>query len=491
MDTKRAYKLQEFVAHASDVNCVKVGKRTSRILITGGEDQKVNVWAIGKPSAVLNRREYFEPASVVRSMTFNKDGKSLFCGLHVLSWEPIICHDVVDIGWSTLGDLIVHEGKLVGCSYNQSCVGVWIVDLMKIEPYAVSNAEEYLNGSVNRSIQADNSISSVLGRLSVSSSPDNETSSSTLHKPSTMPASKEVPVPASSAMTQKLPKAPVTSNHRLTRSDSVPVLSPRVRLNPKFSDDQKRQIDYLVPVTAPRAHSKVDPHHSTLPLVALAPTNRPRSKISAFSSEGSSFIPVADTRHSPKRRRSSVAGEQSASAGDEDNIADLMENHQEFIHAVKSRLTKLEVVYRCWQDNDVNGCLDATQRMQDLAVTADIISVLMENTNCITLDICTCILPLASSVLESSYDRHLKVALEMILKLVKSFGATISSTLSFTPVGVDIEAEQRFQRCNLCFQELIKIHSVIFTLTRRQGEVGRSAQELTLFLQAIFQQSSR
>lgn len=45
-----------------------------------------------------------------------------------------------------------------------------------------------------------------------------------------------------------------------------------------------------------------------------------------------------------QRRRSSVAREQSASAGDEDDIADLMENHQEFIHAVKSRLTKLEVI---------------------------------------------------------------------------------------------------------------------------------------------------
>jgi katanin p80 WD40 repeat-containing subunit B1 len=37
------------------------------------------------------------------------------------------------------------------------------------------------------------------------------------------------------------------------------------------------------------------------------------------------------------------------------------------------------------------------------------------------------------------------VALGMILNLVKSFGATISSTLSATPpVGVDLEAEQRY-----------------------------------------------
>lgn len=36
---------------------------------------------------------------------------------------------MVDIGWSRLSDLNVHEGKLLGCSYNQSCVGVWVVDI--------------------------------------------------------------------------------------------------------------------------------------------------------------------------------------------------------------------------------------------------------------------------------------------------------------------------------------------------------------------------
>jgi len=66
----------------------------------------------------------------------------------------------------------------------------------------------------------------------------------------------------------------------------------------------------------------------------------------------------------------------------------LMENHQEFIHIMKSRLTKLEVVYRCWQRNDTRGSIDAAWRMMDFAVTADIIGALMENSNCITLDIC-------------------------------------------------------------------------------------------------------
>ena len=47
----------------------------------------------------------------------------------VFSWEPIRCHDTVDVGWSRLSDLNVREGKLLGCSSNQSCVEIWVVDL--------------------------------------------------------------------------------------------------------------------------------------------------------------------------------------------------------------------------------------------------------------------------------------------------------------------------------------------------------------------------
>ena len=49
--------------------------------------------------------------------------------LQIFSWEPLRCHDMVDVGWHKLVDLSIHEGKLLGCSFNQSCVGVWVVDL--------------------------------------------------------------------------------------------------------------------------------------------------------------------------------------------------------------------------------------------------------------------------------------------------------------------------------------------------------------------------
>ena len=46
----------EFAAHAGAVNCLKIGRKSSGVLVTGGDDKKINVWAIGKPNAILVRR---------------------------------------------------------------------------------------------------------------------------------------------------------------------------------------------------------------------------------------------------------------------------------------------------------------------------------------------------------------------------------------------------------------------------------------------------
>ena len=55
------------------------------------------------------------------------------CWLHghlqVFSWEPVRCHDAVDMRWNNLADLSIYEGKLLGCSYHERRVGVWVADI--------------------------------------------------------------------------------------------------------------------------------------------------------------------------------------------------------------------------------------------------------------------------------------------------------------------------------------------------------------------------
>ncbi|KAI9203512.1 WD40-repeat-containing domain protein [Polychytrium aggregatum] len=44
----------EFVAHTGNVNCLRIGPKSGRVMVTGGEDKRVNLWAIGKTNPVMS-----------------------------------------------------------------------------------------------------------------------------------------------------------------------------------------------------------------------------------------------------------------------------------------------------------------------------------------------------------------------------------------------------------------------------------------------------
>jgi len=63
---KRAWKLQEFVAHGATVNCLALGHKSGRVLVTGGEDKKVNLWAVGKPNCIMSLSGHTSGVECVR-----------------------------------------------------------------------------------------------------------------------------------------------------------------------------------------------------------------------------------------------------------------------------------------------------------------------------------------------------------------------------------------------------------------------------------------
>ena len=74
---KKAYKLQEFPAHTASVNSVKIGRKSSGVLVTGGDDKKVNMWAIGRPQAVLSLSGHQSP---VECVTFDPGEEFVIAG---------------------------------------------------------------------------------------------------------------------------------------------------------------------------------------------------------------------------------------------------------------------------------------------------------------------------------------------------------------------------------------------------------------------------
>ncbi|KAK8706554.1 hypothetical protein V6N13_050115 [Hibiscus sabdariffa] len=858
MSTKRAYKLQEFVAHSASVNCLKIGRKSSRVLVTGGEDHKVNLWTIGKPNAILSLSghtsgidsvsfdssevlvaagaasgtiklwdleeakivrtltghrsncisvdfhpfgEFFASGSFdtnlkiwdirkkgcihtykghtrgvnvirftpdgrwvvsggednivkewncdcgvqgevwdltagkllhqfkdhegqiqsldfhphefllatgsadrtvkfwdletfeligsagpettgVRCLTFNPDGRTVLCGLHeslkFFSWEPIRCHDGVDVGWSKLSDLNVHEGKLLGCSYNQSCVGVWVVDISRIEPYAVGNAKRVNGHSEPKShsggslsVLNENTTKASMGRLPVSQNPDplvKETKSlgrlsisqnsdpakeskrnaGTPHRVNLNTARRTNQQSSITAPSVATPKRSSTRANSVvnvpifSKSDLVPVVVPRddirleqaaeLRKEVGISDrsleqvtESRREVGITgrrlqssQPVAEPRKEDgmvgrsleqgadsrkelgivgrtmpfsfqsktssfrKFQNSREDMDQPALsAPPETAGSKAAEFSRvrDRSTFLSVkgpnngmsvaemnvredgciGSVKNEPnsmlelpssypdenydaqvqksqrdahplesrkggrlrsavinweKRRRSNFDGpalsissrnvsvtnmplskqrqyppsveKEMSSATDEDAVAVVMEQHDQFISSMQSRLAKLQVVHRLWERNDIKGALSAMEKMADHAVVTDVISIVTEKMDIVTLEICTLLLPLLSRLLGSDMERHLSICLDLLLKLVRVFGSMIYSTVSaLTPTGVDIEAEQRFERCNLCFIELEKVKQCLPTLTRRGGSVAKASQELNLALQEV------
>lgn len=35
------------------MNALRIGRKSGRVIVTGGEDRKVNVWAVGKTGAIM------------------------------------------------------------------------------------------------------------------------------------------------------------------------------------------------------------------------------------------------------------------------------------------------------------------------------------------------------------------------------------------------------------------------------------------------------
>ncbi|KAG1347142.1 putative protein STRUBBELIG-RECEPTOR FAMILY 3-like [Cocos nucifera] len=122
--------LHDFKFHNGQIQCIDFHLHEF-LLATGSADRTVKFWDLETFELIGSAGP---EATGVCFMIFHPDGRTLFCGFDVtfkiFSWEPIRCHDVVDMGWSTLADLSIHDGKLLGCSYHGSHVGL-------IGPYAV------------------------------------------------------------------------------------------------------------------------------------------------------------------------------------------------------------------------------------------------------------------------------------------------------------------------------------------------------------------
>ncbi|KAF6725989.1 Katanin p80 WD40 repeat-containing subunit B1 [Oryzias melastigma] len=67
--TKAYWRLQEFEAHARPVSCLALGKSSGRLLVTGGEDCRVNLWSVNKANCIMSLTGHKTPVECVQFNT--------------------------------------------------------------------------------------------------------------------------------------------------------------------------------------------------------------------------------------------------------------------------------------------------------------------------------------------------------------------------------------------------------------------------------------
>ena len=69
--------LQEFAAHSEAVNCLQLGRKSAQVLVSGGDDARVNMWAIGKPNPILSLEGH---QSAVECVSFDWNEEVVIAG---------------------------------------------------------------------------------------------------------------------------------------------------------------------------------------------------------------------------------------------------------------------------------------------------------------------------------------------------------------------------------------------------------------------------
>ncbi|KAK8946613.1 hypothetical protein KSP39_PZI006880 [Platanthera zijinensis] len=546
---KRGKKFQEFVAHAADVNCLNIGKKSRRVFVTGGSDRVVNLWGFDTSNSLLSLSghttsvqcvtfdsaevlvlagasngtiklwdleegksvrtvtghrssctsvefhpfgEFFASGSVdtdlkiwdirkkgsihtykghtrgIKTIKFTPDGRWVVTGgednivklwdltagkllhdfkLHkgmirsiefhphefllatgsadrtvkfwdletfeligsfgpeVLSWEPMRCHDTVEMGWSSLADLIIYEGKLLGCSFHQSRVGVWIADISLIGPYAIGLSLNKNSLSEPLSTHMENSSFGIIESDTKSNSP--LVTGAVDYAVKTTEELEDISIPVS--VPRNHVSRETTSSSRAANSNAdllvVMYLAVQVMLRDLDHDSEALSQSIVVefgpssgissnwdrgnssskhrqvgtgekPDTGDASSSSTryvaEKFERTMPPDRAATVENDKCEELASSSNGNGLVkyvrgvavPLGKTRSLVERFEKRESFGHSATV----SCDRLLQTHDAFINSLKSRLTKLQVVRHFWEFNGINAAVDATVKLPDHSV---------------------------------------------------------------------------------------------------------------------------
>ncbi|XP_066288435.1 katanin p80 WD40 repeat-containing subunit B1-like isoform X3 [Branchiostoma lanceolatum] len=646
--TKRAWKLQEFVAHGSAVNCLALGYKSGRVMVTGGEDKKVNMWAVGKPNCIMSLSGHTSPvecvrfgnaeelvvagsqsgslkiwdleaAKIVRTLTghksnirsldfhpygefvasgsmdtniklwdvrrkgciftykghtdgvncirfspdgrwiasagedsslkmwdltagkmiqefkghtgpvtgvefhpnefllasgsadrtvkfwdletfqlvsstgaesgaircifFHPDGKCLFGGsqdaLRVFAWEPGRCLDAFSMGWGKVADISVASSQLIGASFSQTNVSVYIVDLnraqmsgpgMVSQPVPSEPAKPPMSASTSHLNSLNKTFTVALGyKLGLFDLLSSEMKTEPEEEPS---ASNEPEDDSSNVAQIQNPEDYKEVFQGRTKIERTP---PRkLEPFPAPPEDQSK----AKPYKQPAREQKVKQEPVKPATIVPADRNKPADLNMA------EFLPKRpDSAVSADPRRPPEVPEQS----EDEVLSSVHKGHESMCAVLGNRHRNLEIVRALWTSGDIKTSVDSAVGMKDLSVMVDLLNVLILKHSLWTLDLCTVLLPQIHELMASKYESYCHTACNALKIVLRSFSSIIKTNVKAPPSGhgVDISREERYKKCKVCHGHLMAIRGLVEKKQSMAGKLGSTFRELQIMLNGL------
>jgi hypothetical protein len=165
----------------------------------------------------------------------------------------------------------------------------------------------------------------------------------------------------------------------------------------------------------------------------------------------------------------------------------LLRNHDKMCTALGSRLESISRMKSLWKAGDIKGTIEMMSSCGDHGAAVDILSTVWSKSQLFTLDSCASLLPLLKELLASPHDEYVITAMQVLQILLQNFGPIITQNrgLDVARGPVDVTMEERIRKCNYCYEQLLYVQGELNHIKRNSGKIGELLRFLRFTLQNI------
>lgn len=495
--------LHDFKQHTAAVNCVEFHPKEF-LLATASNDRTVKFWDLETFQLVST----IDPeTSGIRCVAFHPDGHSLFSGaqdsMRVYGWEPVRCYDSFSLGWGKVADIAVSSNQLIGASYHQTNVSVWVVDLEHLENLIAKYNDEtadvgnnVMEGAPGEQKPAKVVPSTKTPPRKAFSTERPQTTSSKPRPKAEQPAVPEEPSSKEEERNDnKNLAAPDDIFSAKKKLDRTPPRQKHEPFQPPLEDPLSHGHSKQVPVVKPSAVVP-DPVKPSKPTsVNENPQHQqmiPSERDKPAGLQLSDFLPSrAPAVNDPSQNNANFDQHKfppkNPAMSEKDAISALSKSHDSIATIMTARLKNLSVVARHWGDGEIKTAVQVSVDMNDQAILVDLLNVLCLKQTLWNLDVCSLLLPHLKDLISSKYESYVQAGAMAIKLILRNFAPVIKSNMAAPPVsvGVDLVREERYNKCHKCYSHLQSVREALSSKTNISGKMGSLFREMSLAFSSL------